>query len=206
MQVGDTLTVSALCDDMWKGIAYACGGGDMLVEDGEALTSFTLDTKDEQRARTAIGRKSDGTLVIYTADESSNSAGIDLYDLADKMAELGCDTALNLDGGGSTMVGVQYPGYDKCATANSPTDGVDARVRQLHLLRARKDRGGSGGPSVPLSRALVCPARRNGRLLLSRQTDRNYVASGPVPAQHQLVVQLRRRSARASPGAGRVRV
>ena len=89
---------------MWKGIAYACGGGDLLVEDGEALTSFTLDTKDEQRARTAIGRKSDGTLVIYTADESSNSAGIDLYDLADKMAELGCDTALNLDGGGSATL------------------------------------------------------------------------------------------------------
>ena len=89
VQVGDTLTFSALCDDMWKGIAYACGGGDLLVEDGEALSDFTLDTKDEQRARTAIGRKSDGTLVIYTADESSNSAGIDLYDLAEKMAELG---------------------------------------------------------------------------------------------------------------------
>lgn len=54
VQVGDTLTFSALCDDMWKGIAYACGGGDLLVEDGEALSDFTLDTKDEQRARTAI--------------------------------------------------------------------------------------------------------------------------------------------------------
>ena len=48
---------------------------------------------------------------------------MDLYDLADMMESLGCETALNLDGGGSTMVGVQYPGYDKCATANTPTDG-----------------------------------------------------------------------------------
>ena len=29
VQVGDMLTFSALCDDMWKGIAHACGGGDM---------------------------------------------------------------------------------------------------------------------------------------------------------------------------------
>lgn len=66
VQVGDTLTFSALCDDMWKGIAYACGGGDLLVEDGEALTSFTLDTKDEQRARTAIAGNPTARSVIYT--------------------------------------------------------------------------------------------------------------------------------------------
>ena len=122
-KVGDRVTVSVRCADEWEDVSYACGGGDLLVEDESALENFTLDTRNEQRARTAIGIKPDGTVVIYTADESANSAGMDLYDLADMMESLGCETALNLDGGGSTMVGVQYPGYDKCATANTPTDG-----------------------------------------------------------------------------------
>lgn len=174
VQVGDTLTFSALCDDMWKGIAYACGGGDLLVEDGEALTSFTLDTKDEQRARTAIGRKSDGTLVIYTADESSNSAGIDLYDLADKMAELGCDTALNLDGGGSTMVGVQYPGYDKCATANSPTDGaMRACANFIFLVREKTEAEAADRLFLYPAHSFALPGAKIGFSL--KATDLNYV-------------------------------
>ena len=176
VQVGDTLTFSALCDDMWKGIAYACGGGDMLVEDGEALTSFTLDTKDEQRARTAIGRKSDGTLVIYTADESSNSAGIDLYDLAEKMAELGCDTALNLDGGGSTMVGVQYPGYDKCATANSPTDGaMRACANFIFFVREKTEAEAADRLFLYPAHSFALPGATVGFSL--KATDANYVAT-----------------------------
>ena len=84
-KVGDRVTVSVRCADEWEDVAYACGGGDLLVEDENALENFTLDTKNEQRARTAIGIKPDGTVVIYTADESANSAGMDLYDLADMM-------------------------------------------------------------------------------------------------------------------------
>ena len=63
---------------------------------------------------------------------------MDLYDLADMMESLGCETALNLDGGGSTMVGVQYPGYDKCATANTPTDGsMRACANFIFLVREK---------------------------------------------------------------------
>ena len=176
VQVGDTLTFSALCDDMWKGIAYACGGGDLLVEDGEALSDFTLDTKDEQRARTAIGRKSDGTLVIYTADESSNSAGIDLYDLAEKMAELGCDTALNLDGGGSTMVGVQYPGYDKCATANTPTDGsMRACANFIFLVREKTQAEEADHLFLYPAHSYALPGATVNFAL--KAADRNYVAA-----------------------------
>ena len=172
VQVGDTLTFSALCDDMWKGIAYACGGGDLLVEDGEALSDFTLDTKDEQRARTAIGRKSDGTLVIYTADESSNSAGIDLYD----MAELGCDTALNLDGGGSTMVGVQYPGYDKCATANSPTDGsMRACANFIFFVREKTEAEAADRLFLYPAHSFALPGATVGFSL--KATDANYGAT-----------------------------
>ena len=122
-KVGDRVTVSVRCADEWEDVAYACGGGDLLVEDENALENFTLDTKNEQRARTAIGIKPDGTVVIYTADESANSAGMDLYDLADMMESLGCETALNLDGGGSTTLCVTLPEDGNAGVYNTPSEG-----------------------------------------------------------------------------------
>ena len=138
LRVGDSVTVTTECAPDWEKVVYACGGGDMLVENSLACDSFTLDTRNEQRARTAVGIKEDGSLVFYTADESANSTGMDLYDLAQTMEDLGCETALNLDGGGSTMLGVQYPGYDKCATANTPTDGTMRACANFIFLVRKK--------------------------------------------------------------------
>lgn len=139
LKAGDRLKISALCADEWKPVQYACGAGEFLVEDGKALDAFTLDSKDEQRARTAVGVKRNGEVIFYTADESSTSGGMDLSDLAQMMQALGCERAVNLDGGGSTMLGVQYPGYDKCATANTPTDGSQrACANFIFLVREKK--------------------------------------------------------------------
>ena len=123
LAVGDTVTVTTDCDAAWAGVDSACGGGDMLVENGTAATEFTLDTADKPRARTAAGLKADGTLILYTADESETSVGLTLRHLAERMAKLGCVTAINLDGGGSTAAGVTYPGYTAGSTVNSPSDG-----------------------------------------------------------------------------------
>ena len=175
-KVGDRVTISVRCADEWADVSYACGGGDLLVEDGAALENFTLDSKDEQRARTAIGVKADGSVVIYTADESANSAGMDLYDLADMMESLGCETALNLDGGGSTMVGVQYPGYDKCATANAPTDGsMRACANFIFLVREKTQ-------AKEASRLFLYPAHSYALpgatvYFALKAADRNYTAT-----------------------------
>ena len=93
-------------------------------------------------ARTAIGVKNDGSLVFYTCDEAGNSEGLTLAQLAERMQALGCRTALNLDGGGSTAAGVTYPGYASGATANVPSDG---KLREcanfIFLVRQKKDAG-----------------------------------------------------------------
>lgn len=175
-KVGDRVTVSVRCADEWEDVAYACGGGDLLVEDENALENFTLDTKNEQRARTAIGIKPDGTVVIYTADESANSAGMDLYDLADMMESLGCETALNLDGGGSTMVGVQYPGYDKCATANTPTDGsMRACANFIFLVREKTQAEEADHLFLYPAHSYALPGATVNFAL--KAADRNYVAA-----------------------------
>ena len=176
LQTGDRVTISSSCSENWERVRYACGGGDMLVEDGEALSDFTLDSKKEKRARTAIGQKEDGSVVIYTADESATSTGLDLYDLADMMQELGCETAINLDGGGSTMVGVQYPGYDKCATANSPTDGsMRACANFIFLVRDKTDADEANHLFLYPSHAYALPGATVSFTL--KAADHNYVAA-----------------------------
>lgn len=176
LQTGDRVTISSSCSEDWERVRYACGGGDMLVEDGQALSDFTLDSKNEKRARTAIGLKEDGSLVVYTADESANSGGIDLYDLADMMQELGCETAINLDGGGSTMVGVQYPGYDKCATANSPTDGsMRACANFIFLVRDKTEADEANHLFLYPSHAYALPGATVSFTL--KAADHNYVAA-----------------------------
>lgn len=173
------------------------------MEDENALENFTLDTKNEQRARTAIGIKPDGTVVIYTADESANSAGMDLYDLADMMESLGCETALNLDGGGSTMVGVQYPGYDKCATANTPTDGSMRACANFIFLVREKTQAEEADHLFLYPGAQLRAARRNGQFC--SEGSRPQLCCSGCSGQHQLVDQLRRRR-REQAGAGHVLV
>ena len=56
--------------------------------------------------RTAIGQIGEGHYLFLVSDgRTDNSQGLTLYQLAELMREYGCQTAYNLDGGGSsTMV------------------------------------------------------------------------------------------------------
>ena len=82
--------------------------GPGLLEDG----SITVESGEEvgrakaSNPRTAIGLIGEGHYVLVVSDgRSSESAGLSLYELACFMQELGCRSAYNLDGGGSsTMV------------------------------------------------------------------------------------------------------
>ncbi len=85
---------------------YSFGPG--LVENG----TITVDEDDEvdratsSNPRTAIGQISEGHYVMVVSDgRTSESSGLTLLQLASVMQNLGCQTAYNLDGGGSsTMV------------------------------------------------------------------------------------------------------
>lgn len=123
LSVGDTVTISVTIDDGWEDAAYVVGGGELLVENGHAKTGFTLDSADRDAARAALGIKADGSVVCYTVDKSAISGGMTLTELTRRMEELGCVTAVNLDGGGSTCMGVTHPGQTEFTTVNEPSDG-----------------------------------------------------------------------------------
>lgn len=122
VEVGQTVTITITSPDpIWAQAKYAVGAGDLLVENGETVSG--LDTA--RHPRTAAGVREDGSLVLYTVDgrQSGWSVGMGLNELAARMKSLGCVTAVNLDGGGSTAMVAAYPGYDEVSTVNKPSDG-----------------------------------------------------------------------------------
>ena len=82
--------------------------GPGLVTDGQVSVGINdeVDQSMGSNPRTAIGWISDTHYVMVVSDgRTDESEGLSLYELAEFMESLGCETAYNLDGGGSsTMV------------------------------------------------------------------------------------------------------
>ncbi|MBQ7566190.1 MAG: phosphodiester glycosidase family protein [Oscillospiraceae bacterium] len=139
LAVGDEVTIDITIGDGWGEVVSACAGMEMLVIGGEAQTSFSLSGSKSRTARTAVGLRDDGTLILYTVDAGG---GMTLAELAARMRELGCVTALNLDGGGSTAIRALYPGKTEPETVNSPSDGKLRKCANfIFLLRGQGDAG-----------------------------------------------------------------
>lgn len=93
--------------------------------------------------RSAIGLKPDGTVLLLTVDgRHENSAGMSLFELTKTMKWLGCTSAINLDGGGSTTLWLaDAPGN---GIVNFPSDNKkwdhegERKVANVILLKPRK--------------------------------------------------------------------
>lgn len=97
-------------------------GYPVLVENGKAITKFTYANEiNYNAARTAIGKKSNGDVVIVGVSKP----GVGLGKLAILMASYGCEYAINLDGGGSSRLMVNGEVVNK-PTENRSVDSVVA--------------------------------------------------------------------------------
>lgn len=120
--VGDkvTLTVGS-SDSRMKDTVMAVGGGDVLVNNGQVGSNLSAGV----HPRSAIGIKQNGDVVLYAVDgRQSHSKGLSLEDLAEELIDMGCVSALNFDGGGSTAMIVEQPGSTSTTLVNSPSDGA----------------------------------------------------------------------------------
>ena len=79
-----------------------------------AKSDGTEDHGSSVAARTFVGVKADGTLVLVVGDGEMApfSTGFTNYEMADYMIKMGCVIAANCDGGGSTTFCSQRPGED----------------------------------------------------------------------------------------------
>lgn len=132
---GDMLTVSFSADERWNTVTEAVGAMYLLVENGKVVDKLST----SYAPRSAVGIKANGELVFYTVDgrQAEHSMGASLRVLAQRMAELGCETAVCLDGGGSTTLTATVPGSDTAEVINSPSDKAERKVSNHLLLLAR---------------------------------------------------------------------
>lgn len=136
LTAGQTITIDVTAADSgWNDVQYAVGALYSLVQNG-AVTSAGWPSG--ANPRTAVGQKADGTLVFYTIDgrRSGHSIGATMSQVAQRLIELGCVTALCLDGGGSTTLSVTQPDATSSALVNKPSDGGERSVTNHVFLVA----------------------------------------------------------------------
>ncbi len=174
LNVGEKVTISfsAEGDKRWNEVSVGMGsvGGRLLIG-GEVNPNLGTGAAP----RTAIGIRNDGSIVLYSIDgrQTGYSYGVQLKTLAKRMQELGCVEAINLDGGGSTQMIIQHPGYEDSSLVNKPSDGNERKVSTFFFFANTAKRNGKVAKLhlYPKSNYVLTGAKTN---LTVRATDEGY--------------------------------
>ena len=108
LKVGDKVKADIMTIPEWDNVTHIISGGPYLLKRGDIF----IDVKEEKlpaitgrNPRTAIGYTADNNLVLVTVDgREQKSVGMSLRELALFMKSIGCYEAINLDGGGSSVL------------------------------------------------------------------------------------------------------
>lgn len=92
----------------WENVNHIISGGPYLVKDGSVFIDVTaqkLGAITGKNPRTAIGYTAENEFIMVTVDgREQASVGMTLGELAAMMKAFGCINAMNLDGGGSSVM------------------------------------------------------------------------------------------------------
>lgn len=127
-------------DSRWAEMTYIVGGTPLLLHQGEVVADFDVEKVREgflknKHPRTAIGVRHDGRWVLVVVDgrRPVHSLGMTMKELALLMQSLGCERALNLDGGGSSTF------YLYGSVLNLPSDLMGERPVSDAILILPRD-------------------------------------------------------------------
>ncbi|WP_433895831.1 phosphodiester glycosidase family protein [Sphingobacterium mizutaii] len=104
----------------WSSVAepFALAGGPLMIVNGEEQEQLNVDFNTARHPRTAIGITADQKMILLVVDgRSSQSQGLNIIQLSSLMKALGCISAANFDGGGSSTAWAKDKG-----TVNFPSD------------------------------------------------------------------------------------
>lgn len=104
----------------WESIPtqHLLTSGPLLIYDGEPIQPLNEPFNTNRHPRTAVGITEDNRLICMVVDgRSSDSYGMSIAEVTEVMHALGCVTAMNLDGGGSTTAWIKGLGV-----VNHPSD------------------------------------------------------------------------------------
>jgi exopolysaccharide biosynthesis protein len=129
VRTNQTLAIEMLARpaaDDWEVI----GGNVVLMKDGVAVPQ-----KNKVRhPRTVVGLDAAKTrliLMVVDGRKPGIAMGMNYDELAAEMLRLGCRDALNLDGGGSSVMAVRDAATDTMKILNEPTDGRERAVADV---------------------------------------------------------------------------
>lgn len=135
---------------------WAAGVGFGLVRDGQIslLYGSKFSHTYSRNPRSAIGQKANGNIILLVTDgRNTGSLGLTGSQLAKVMLDLGCVTAISLDGGGSTQMNCNIDGnynianklegnYQRPITSAFVVYGKDAEVVDLSKTETPTQLGG----------------------------------------------------------------
>lgn len=125
---GNPITLNIELDFDPNNIDWAVGGLNYLVKNGQInnLSNEVLGT----HPRTAIGfNKDNSEIILVTIDgRNKNYVGVKQTELADIMTSLGAYNAVNMDGGGSTTMGIDFLRNSNIKIVNIPSDGKERKI------------------------------------------------------------------------------
>jgi hypothetical protein len=117
LQPGDPIQIITETVPDLTGVRVAIGGGPMLVRDGKAMQWGGIQVR---HPRSALGWNRDHFfLVEVDGRQSQLSVGMTFSEFAEYLRKLGCEQAMNLDGGGSATLWVMGN------VMNSPSEGQE---------------------------------------------------------------------------------
>jgi len=109
------------------------GGGQIIVNNGTPI-EYHSSFATNRHPRTVVGVSKGGTvLTLFVVDgrQPSLSIGMTLAELSQEMIRLGCNDAINLDGGGSTTLVYRDPADHQLKILNSPSDAKERSVADV---------------------------------------------------------------------------
>lgn len=119
------VTVREVPPGRWAGVEDALGGSALLVENGRAVSWANA----ARHPRTVLGVRKDGAVLLVCVDgRTDKAAGMSYAELSTLMIALGCEAAVNLDGGGSSTMWTLGFGIVNHPSDNGKFDGGGERA------------------------------------------------------------------------------
>ena len=144
LATGAQVKISTETQPMLRGVGEAISGGPILVKDGKRQSikavesdSYIFSSMQEQHPRSAIGWNDEFYfLVSVDGRQGRTSVGMTLDEFARELVKIGCQNALNLDGGGSATL------WFEGRSRNYLCDGVERAVANSLAVVEKKSATG----------------------------------------------------------------
>lgn len=170
--VGSPLTVREILPSPFSTAVAGIGGGPLLVKNGKpvfrANESFASSWLIPRTARTAVGQRADGSLLLVVVDggRPGSSVGMTNFELAQQLAGFGAVTAMALDGGVSSTMAFDGELLNRPAQGEKPiADALALLYTGVQANPVTPEVFAPGSDSTTFGYELVRPSTVSARLL-----------------------------------------